>query len=94
MTRSELVLSLLNSNSSLSQAEAEKAVSLFFDQISSALAQHGRVELRGFGSFSTRVRNSRAGRNPRTGEKVSIDEKAVPFFKTGKDLRGLLNKIG
>ena len=65
-----------------------------FDQITGALARGERVELRGFGAFTVKQRNARIGRNPRTGEEVPVDEKAVPFFKAGKEMRGRLNRGG
>ena len=65
-----------------------------FDQITGALARGERVELRGFGAFTVKQRNARIGRNPRTGEEVPVDEKAVPFFTAGKELRGRLNHVG
>ena len=61
------------------------------DEISEALSGGDRVELRGFGAFSVKQRDARIGRNPRTGERVEVEEKRVPFFKTGKDLRERLN---
>jgi integration host factor subunit beta len=69
----------------------ERIVSCIFDEIAAALARGDRVELRGFGAFSVKHRDARTGRNPRTGESVDVDEKAVPYFKTGKQLRELLN---
>jgi integration host factor subunit beta len=69
-------------------------VATIFDQITDALARGGRVELRGFGAFTVKRRDARIGRNPRTGEAVSVDEKTLPFFKAGKDLRGRLNRGG
>ncbi len=66
-------------------------MSTIFDEISSALSQGDRVELRGFGAFSVKKRGSRLGRNPRTGESVAVSEKHIPFFKTGKELRERLN---
>jgi integration host factor subunit beta len=69
----------------------EKIVNAILDEITSALARGDRVELRGFGAFSVKHRDARVGRNPRTGAHVSVDEKAVPFFKTGKEMRDRLN---
>jgi integration host factor subunit beta len=69
----------------------ERIVSTIFDEISAALARGDRVELRGFGAFSVKQRNARLGRNPRTGDAVAVERKAVPFFKTGKQLRDRLN---
>lgn len=78
-------------NPHLYQRDVERIVSTIFDEISEALAQGNRVELRGFGAFSVKHRDARQGRNPRTGESVRVEKKAVPFFKTGKKLREMLN---
>ena len=91
MIRSELVQALLKDNPGLSQRDVEAIVSTFFDEITGRLAANGRVELRGFGAFSTRARDARVGRNPRTGETVDVDAKRVPFFKPGKEMRLRLN---
>ncbi len=71
--------------------EIEKVVTTFFDEIAQRLARGGRVELRGFGAFSTREREGRRGRNPRTGETVEVPGKRVPYFKPGKEMRARLN---
>ena len=92
MIRSELVQKLCNDFPDLSQREVENVVSAIFDSITDQLARGGRVELRGFGAFSTRQRDARTGRNPRTGEKVAVEEKFVPQFKAGKEIRERLNK--
>lgn len=91
MTKSELILRIAEGNPHLYQRDVERIVSTIFDEISSALAQGDRVELRGFGAFSVKKRGSRLGRNPRTGEAVAVSEKHIPFFKTGKELRERLN---
>ncbi|OJX12271.1 MAG: integration host factor subunit beta [Caedibacter sp. 37-49] len=91
MTRSELVERILEVNSSLTVAQAEKSVTAVLDEISNALAEGTRVELRGFGVFTIRKRQARAGRNPRTGQSVKVEAKSVPFFKAGKQLRDRLN---
>lgn len=91
MTKSELILRLAERNPHLYQRDVEKIVSTVFDEITEALACGDRVELRGFGAFSVKRRDARTGRNPRTGESVEVDEKFVPFFKTGKQLRESLN---
>ena len=91
MIRSELVQLLAQENPGLSIREVEKIVSVFFDDIVDRLAAEGRVELRGFGAFSTRARDGRTGRNPRTGESVEVDAKRVPYFKPGKEMRARLN---
>ncbi len=91
MIKSELIASLAAANPHLYQRDVERIVSTIFEEISAALARGDRVELRGFGSFSVKRRPARIGRNPRTGESVSVAEKYVPFFKTGKELRERLN---
>ncbi|HWK34895.1 integration host factor subunit beta [Sphingomonas sp.] len=91
MIRSELVQLLARDHPDLSNQDIEKIVDVFFDQIVSRLIANGRVELRGFGAFSTRERDARTGRNPRTGETVSVDAKRVPYFKPGKEMRARLN---
>jgi integration host factor subunit beta len=92
MIRSELVTAVTDMNPHLSQKDVERIVSTIFDSIADALAEGRRVELRGFGAFSTRARDPRVGRNPRTGEKVDVTAKRVPYFKAGKDLRERLNR--
>jgi integration host factor subunit beta len=91
MIRSELVQMLAAENPGLSVKEIDGIVAIFFDEISQRLADGGRVELRGFGAFSTRARDARTGRNPRTGETVDVDAKRVPYFKPGKEMRQRLN---
>jgi integration host factor subunit beta len=91
MTKSELILKLAEANPHLYHRDIEKIVLTVFNQISEALARGDRVELRGFGAFSVKQRDARVGRNPRTGASVPVDEKVVPFFKTGKQLRDRLN---
>jgi integration host factor subunit beta len=92
MTKSELIQRLAERNPHLFQRDVELIVGAIFDEITAALARGDRVELRGFGAFSVKHRDARLGRNPRTGEGVSVDEKHVPFFKTGKQLRDRLNQ--
>jgi integration host factor subunit beta len=92
MTKSELIAELAASNPHLRGADVEVIVATIFDQITGALARGERVELRGFGAFTVKRRNARTGRNPRTGEAVPVDEKAVPFFKAGKELRDRVNR--
>jgi len=87
MIRSELVQRLAGENPDLSIKDVERIVDVFFDEITARLAEGGRVELRGFGAFSTRARTARVGRNPRTGESVDVDAKRVPYFKPGKEMR-------
>lgn len=92
MTRSELIAELASANPHLRAADVEIIVGTIFEEISSALARGERVELRGFGAFTVKRRDARTGRNPRTGEAVSVDEKSVPFFKAGKELRERVNR--
>lgn len=91
MIRSELIQKIADENPHLYQRDVERIVNTVFDEITAALADGDRVELRGFGSFSVRRRNARVGRNPRTGATVNVEEKFLPFFKTGKELRERLN---
>lgn len=91
MIRSELIQKLGEDNPHLYQRDVERIVNTFFEEIVEALSRGERVELRGFGAFSVKKRDARVGRNPRTGETVDVDEKSVPFFKTGKLLRNRLN---
>ncbi|MCB2075890.1 MAG: integration host factor subunit beta [Novosphingobium sp.] len=91
MIRSELLQALAKENPELRAEDVERAVDTFFDEIAERLTEGGRVELRGFGAFSTRYRHARRGRNPRTGEAVSVPDKRVPYFKPGKDMRARLN---
>jgi integration host factor subunit beta len=91
MIKSELIQRIAEENPHLYQRDVERIVSTIFDEIIEAMAQGQRVELRGFGAFSVKRREARVGRNPRTGEAVDVEEKFVPFFKTGKLLRDRLN---
>ena len=91
MTKSELILALATSNPHLYQRDVERIVSTILEHMSAALENGDRVELRGFGAFSTKKRSARTGRNPRTGVAVHVPEKVVPYFKPGKALRKRLN---
>jgi integration host factor subunit beta len=91
MIKSELVARIAEAYPHLMHKDAERIVSTVFDEIAKALSAGDRVELRGFGAFSVKARPARTGRNPRTGESVAVDEKRVPYFKTGKELREKLN---
>ena len=91
MIRSELIQKIAHENPHLYQRDVERIVNTIFNEITSAMAEGNRVELRGFGAFSVKKRDARVGRNPRTGESVRVEEKHVPFFKTGKLLRDRLN---
>jgi integration host factor subunit beta len=92
MTKSELIARLAAQNPSLYHRDIERLVNTIFDTITEALVVGDRVELRGFGAFSLREREGRVGRNPRTGEAVSVNAKRMPFFKMGKGMRERLNK--
>ena len=94
MIKSELIQKIADENPHLYQRDVERIVGTVFDQIIKAMADGHRVELRGFGAFSVKKRDARVGRNPRTGEAVPVEEKFVPFFKTGKLLRDRLNGNG
>ncbi len=94
MIKSELIQQIAEDNPHLYQRDVERIVSTLFEEITAALARGDRVELRGFGAFSVKNRDARMGRNPRTGESVPVPEKAVPFFKAGKELRERMNGRG
>ncbi len=94
MIKSELIQKISAANPHLYQRDVERIVNVIFDEIIDALSRGDRVELRGFGAFTVKYRAPRVGRNPRTGASVDVDEKYVPFFKTGKDLRERLNGLG
>jgi len=89
--RSELVQKLCDDYPDLTVKEVERVVATFYDSIIEQLQNGGRIELRGFGAFSTRARDARRGRNPRTGEAVDVEAKRVPYFKPGKEMRERLN---
>lgn len=93
MIRSELIQKIADNNPHLLQRDVERIVATVFDGITGALSRGDRVELRGFGAFSVKRRDARVGRNPRTGEAVQVEQKYVPFFKTGKLLRDRLNGL-
>ena len=94
MIKSELVIKIAEKNPHLYHRDVERIVNRVFDEITQAMHQGNRVELRGFGAFSAKERQARQGRNPRTGAAVDVTEKRVPFFKTGKELRQRLNTKG
>lgn len=91
MIKSELVMKIAEQNPHLYQRDVENIVNAILDTIGDALARGDRVELRGFGAFSVKQRGARTGRNPRTGESVSVSQKVIPVFKTGKEMRQRLN---
>ncbi|HEX3350247.1 MAG TPA: integration host factor subunit beta [Acetobacteraceae bacterium] len=93
MTKSELIAELSTANPHLRAGDVELIVATIFNEITAALSRGERVELRGFGAFTVKKRDARTGRNPRTGEAVPVDEKVVPFFKAGKELRERVNRV-
>lgn len=91
MNRSELINNLIEKNQFLSKGDVEDSISLVLGTLTDTLAQGGRVELRGFGSFSTRKRNKRISRNPKTGKSISVQEKNHPYFRASKKVKEALN---
>jgi integration host factor subunit beta len=91
MTKADLIAEV-SRTAELSKKDAENIVNVFLERIVDALKEGEKIELRGFGSFKLRRRNSRVGRNPRTSEAVQVPAKKVPYFKPGKDLKKLINK--
>jgi integration host factor subunit beta len=94
MTKSELVQKLAKANPDLHWRDAEVIVGTIFNELAAALTRGDRIELRGFGAFAVKRQAPRVGRNPRTGDKVQVAEKHIPFFKTGKSLQDRLNGKG
>jgi integration host factor subunit beta len=92
MIKSELIKRISSQNPHLFERDIEKIVSAILDEMVEALRRGDRVELRGFGAFSVKLRGPRQGRNPRTGAVVAVAKKAIPFFKTGKEMRTRLNR--
>lgn len=91
MTKSELIEILVDRHDQLSVKDIELSVKTMLDHMTESLSQGNRIEIRGFGSFSLHYRAPRTGRNPKTGESVSLDAKYVPHFKPGKELREQVN---
>ena len=91
LIKSKLIEKLTAQNNHLFNRDLERVVNTIFNEITQSLADGKRVELRGFGAFSVQHRAARVGRNPRSGESVNVDEKYIPRFKTGKELRLKLN---
>ncbi|WP_019622502.1 integration host factor subunit beta [Amphritea japonica] len=91
MTKSELIERLIDQNEQLSIKDVELAVKTMLDHMTESLSEGDRIEIRGFGSFSLHFRAPRVGRNPKTGDSVSLDAKYVPHFKPGKELREQVN---
>ena len=94
MIKSELIQRVAAANPHLFHRDVERIINIVLDEITGALARGDRVELRGFGAFTVKHRAARQGRNPRTGDTVFDEDKYVPFFKTGKELRERLNPDG
>ncbi len=92
MTKRELIEKLADRVKNLSLKDSEIIVNTIFDTMTDALASGDRIEIRGFGSFQVKERRAREGRNPRTGEKVFVESKKVPFFKVGKELKERVDK--
>jgi integration host factor subunit beta len=90
MTKAELVERVAE-KINLTKKQTEAIVNILLDSVTEALSEGDKVELRGFGSFRTRQRNPREGRNPKTGDAVFIPAKKVPFFKAGKELREMVD---
>ena len=91
MTKSELILKITSKNSYLYHKDVYKIIDTLFNCVTKALKDGDRVELRGFGTFTTKLRNARIGRNPKTGDPVAIPQKKMPFFKMGKSMRERIN---
>lgn len=94
MTKAELIKYITARYPDMMFKEAQEFVNIVFDEISSALVQNCRIELRGFGAFSLRSRKARKARNPKTNEIVELKERFVPYFRAGKELREMLNTHG
>lgn len=92
MNKSDLINAVAERLPTLAFRDVEIIVNNIFDSMTGALVQGGRIEIRGFGSFEVRVRQPRAGRNPKTGSSVSVGVRRVPFFKVGKELRERVNE--
>ena len=91
MTKSELIQKITNKNSFLYQKDIYKIIDTLFNTVAKALKDGDRVELRNFGTFTTKLRNARIGRNPKTGDPVAIPQKKMPFFKMGKSMKERIN---
>jgi len=92
MTKSEIIKSLASRQAQLAFKDVELAVIVILEHMANTLSKGGRIEIRGFGSFALRYRSPRVGRNPNTGEAVSVPAKVVPYFKPGKELRERVGK--
>ena len=92
MIKSELIKRISSQNPHLYTRDIENIINAIFDEIVKALGRGDRVELRGFGAFSGKIRGARKGRNPKTGAEVQVAQKVIAFFKTGKEMRARLNQ--
>ncbi len=92
MTKSVLIEKIAEKIEGLSKKQTEVIIETIFDSIKEALANGGKVEIRGFGNFRLRSRKARKARNPKTGESVDVPPKKVPYFKVGKELREMVNR--
>ena len=91
MNKSEIIENLYKNNKFHSKRDIEESVFIVIESLAKALSDGNRVELRGFGTFSTRQRNKRISRNPKTGKSISIQEKFHPYFRASKDLKKIIN---
>jgi len=91
MNRSKIVKTLIGRNEFLQKSDVEESVDLILNILSNTLAKRGRLEIRGFGSFSTRKRKKRISRNPKTGKSISVQEKFHPYFRASKGLKEVIN---
>jgi integration host factor beta subunit len=92
MTKSGLIEKVADQTPHISKKDTEVVVNTIFDAMTDALSNGERIEIRGFGSFQVKVREAREGRNPKTGEMVSIPAKRTPFFKVGKELKEMVDR--
>ena len=92
MTKAHLIETLAERTPTMSRRQAELVVNTLFDSIRDSLKNGEKTEIRGFGSFRLRIRQTKEGRNPKTGATVAVPEKRMPFFKAGKDIKELLNQ--
>ena len=91
MTKTDLIEKVSLKTTGLTKKQTEIIVNMLFDSIKEALATGDKIEIRGFGSFRIRNRRNREGRNPKTGETVSVPQKRIPFFKAGKELKEVVD---
>ncbi|MBU4484929.1 integration host factor subunit beta [bacterium] len=94
MNKSDLIQKIAEKLPNLAMRDVEIIVNTVFDSMTRSLSRGDRIEIRGFGSFEVRERAPRIGRNPKTGEKVNVGLRRVPFFKVGKELKEKVNNIG